>query len=415
MLKYSDIGSLKRMSQMTPEELKRVFGLQNLPSSAAELDPRELPAESIEDFSYEGLDFEEAASQLHQHTGIAWYCAATCNRQSKDFPVYCSVLEKDIKLMGSFCVTKAVLEMQGQQFEDLEELDIEAMYGVTCFFFRKCGQAFEDLYQIAGVFSITMHDLERRWYELGCKLKATQQKIEKIKSGKISIDSILEKNEMFKPDPEKAPAKKDYSSLQYWDMAFPLIGAYTKQIKRERGIENWANHMNKRIENLKRKQEEDDRRYEARKAREAAKKAAAEKKAAEKAKKQSAGSKQQSVDNKSQTAVTVTENGKPIAAANCLESPKTRPADSSAQKSKPGTTGTAEVTEVQQFRAEMMNKARDRGDLQRMFAIAGASDEWIRNQMKIREEAKNPPKEVPKKPQKPSGNSSGKKKKKRKK
>ncbi len=247
----SEAQSLKRMSKMTPEELKDLFGLQQLPASVTSIDLKNLPDEDLNEFSYDGLDFEEAANQLYRHILIMHYHAGTYNRQSEWFPTACAQLEKDLRLAGSFCLTKAVLEQKGMKFEKLENMEISSFYGMTSFYFRKCGKAFEDIYATAGMISIRMHEWERRWYLLGEQLKATQDKIDRILEGKISADTLLKRCEMFRPevpDPvEKKPAK-DPKSLVLTRGALPLLTSYAREALRERKQEAREQYIHERIE-----------------------------------------------------------------------------------------------------------------------------------------------------------------------
>lgn len=224
---------------MKPEELKELFGLSELPTSYKELDPKRLPEESLEAFSYEGLGFEEAATKMWNHLTIMHYHAGTYNRHSEWFPIACAQLEKYIKLCGSFCLTKAVLEQKGQKFQSLDNMNIETLYGATSFYFRKCSQAFDDLYATAGLISVKMHEWELRWYELGERLKATQEKIQKILDGKIDIDSLVNRAEMYKSEkpldtPKENSEPKPFSLRKG---ALPLLGTYARQMIGERQFE----------------------------------------------------------------------------------------------------------------------------------------------------------------------------------
>ena len=155
----SEVSAQKWMSRMAPEELKELFGLQELPASSSDLDPNDHPN------------------------------------------------EKDIRLAGSFCITKAVLEIKGIAFKKIGNFSIESLCGLTAFYFRKCGKAFEDLYYKAGLVSIPMHDWERRWYMLGDRLKATAEKIRKIYTGEVRVDDMLKHIE---PVHKKDPAGTDH-------------------------------------------------------------------------------------------------------------------------------------------------------------------------------------------------------------
>lgn len=243
----------KRMSRMTPEELKDLFGLQELPSSLDGLDPKNLPDEDLQAFSYEGLSFEEAAGQLWRHTKILHYHAGTYNRQSEWFPIACAQLEKDIRLAGSFCLTRAVLETKGFVFREIGNFTIESLCGLTAFYFRKCGKAFEDIYYTAGMVSLPMHDWERRWYLLGERLKATGEKIRKIKAGEIRVEDLLKRIEPIQNEKGHETGHKDSAEPKPFTLmggALPLIGSYASLVLRERKEEAQARRRQEKVDRL---------------------------------------------------------------------------------------------------------------------------------------------------------------------
>ncbi len=249
----SEANAQKWMSRMTPEELKELFGLQEVPASSADLDPKNLPNEDLQSFSYDGLSFEEAAGQLWRHTKILHYHAGTYNRQSEWFPIACAELEKDIRLAGSFCLTKAVLEKKGFVFKEIGNFTIESLCGLTAFYFRKCGKAFEDLYYTAGLVSLPMHEWERRWYMLGERLKATGEKIRKINAGEISVDNILKR---IDPVQHKKGEKTDFRTASgpkpFYLMrtALPLIDSYAHEVLKERKYETHIRRQQQKIDAL---------------------------------------------------------------------------------------------------------------------------------------------------------------------
>ena len=241
--------SLTSMSRMNQEELKELFGLSSLPASYKDIDPDKLPDETLEEFSYEGLDFEEAATQLWNHLTIMHYHAGSYNRQSDWFPLACAQLEKDIRIAGSFCLTKTVLEAQGREFPGLEHMNLQELYGLTCYYFRKCGRAFDDIYTKAGLISVSMHKWELRWLELGGRLKATEEKCQKIREGKLSVESILKRAEMYtdKSRTDKPKSAREAKPLVVMQSALPLIGSYARQVRQERKEEARIRRLNEKI------------------------------------------------------------------------------------------------------------------------------------------------------------------------
>lgn len=251
------VRSVVPMSSMKQEDLKEFFSLSSLPASAKDLDPDKFPAEPIDEFSYDGLEFEEAAAQTWKHLAIIHYHAGTYNRHSDYFPIACAQLEKAIRTVGSFCLTKTVLEAQGAQFQKLEAMNIRTLFGLTSFYFRKCGKAFDDIYTKAGMISLQMHKWEMRWLELGERLKATEAKCQDIRDKKIDVEKLLKRTESIKgPTPAgKSKPVKESSELKLWANALPLIDTYARQVKRERKYESWVEYVNQKFHRLAEEQE----------------------------------------------------------------------------------------------------------------------------------------------------------------
>ena len=102
------------------------------------------PAESFEEFSEAPLEFEEMAAALRRDLDEVYSLTGTLNRFSPDYVSCGKVLEKMIRRMGSFCVTKAVLEQKGFDFPVLKNLDLKDLYCMVSFNFRKTRCAFLD-------------------------------------------------------------------------------------------------------------------------------------------------------------------------------------------------------------------------------------------------------------------------------
>ena len=243
------IHSVTPMSGMKPEKLKELFGMSELPESDKALDPNRLPDETLEEFSYDGLEFEEAAAQIWNHLTILHYHAGTYNRQSEWFPVACRQLEKIIRVAGSFCLTKTVLEAGGAEFPKLKTMNLPALYGLTSYYFRKCGKAFDDIYANAGLISIPMHNWELRWLALGERIKATEDKCRKIREGRIKIETLLERERQCHGKNSAGPSKavREPRDLQVWTRALPLLDSYARQIKRERKHEDRVRYYSDKI------------------------------------------------------------------------------------------------------------------------------------------------------------------------
>ena len=110
-------------------------------------------------------------------------------------------LEKDIKQMGSYCITKAVLEASGQEFSDLAAISVKELYQMVSVHFRKCCLAYNDLQESGKGMDMTIISWMFRWAALAERLKVTQGKINNIRSGKIKIETLLAKETVYKGEP----------------------------------------------------------------------------------------------------------------------------------------------------------------------------------------------------------------------
>ena len=369
------VHSVKPMSSMTAEAMKELFGLSTLPESDKALDPSHLPYETIEEFSYDGLEFEEAARQIWDHLVIMHYHAGTYNRQSDWFPVACSQLEKLIKIAGSFCITKTVLEAGGEEFPTLKNMNIQTLYGLTSYYFRKCGKAFDEIYDKAGLISVPMHNWEMRWLALGERLKATEAKCQKIREGKIKIETMLEQQKQCSGKTGAGPSKPlpEPKELQLCPRALPLLDSYARQIKRERNHAAREKYYNDRIQRLKEESERQKAIDAAREAREAARKHREERR-----KNKSGSVPSQKKENTSAAVPT----------------PK--------QKAEP------EEMNLPELRKTLIEKAKERGEESEILQIIGEPPEKLRERLRRYQQEAAPRRDRP-----PDGTVSQKKKKKK--
>ena len=96
-----------------------------------------------------------------------------------------------------------------------------------------------------------------RWAALFERLKATQEKIDKIKSGKLKIESLLEPQNVYKDEPRM---RRDHSDKavdpRLKASAMPIMTSYTSEVKlqkkagekRERALKREAERAKKRFE-----------------------------------------------------------------------------------------------------------------------------------------------------------------------
>ena len=149
----------------------------------------ELRDEAFNEFSNATFEFEDITLALWDDTYKVYYHACTANRFSEDYLIYCNQLEKNIKQLGSFCLTKAVLEQKGIDLPKFKELTIHELICMVSFHFREAHAALEGIYRDNNILRMTYLNWEFRCAGLGNRLKATGIKIQKIKDGKINVDS----------------------------------------------------------------------------------------------------------------------------------------------------------------------------------------------------------------------------------
>ena len=95
--------------------------------------------------------------------------------------------------MGSYCITQAVLEQAGREFKLIKGAELKELCGMVSLHFRKCCRAYNTIYSKDQCQDLNMMKWIFRWAALFERLKATQEKIDKIKSGKLKIETLLEK------------------------------------------------------------------------------------------------------------------------------------------------------------------------------------------------------------------------------
>lgn len=193
-----------------------------------------LPFEPLDTLSDPPFEFEKMASALWEDAQTVYLQSAAYNRFSPHYVELLGRLEKIVKQMASFCVTKAVLEKKKYKFPDLEDLKIWNLYCISAFHFRKCHEAFTTLQAKRKGTDLTLLDWEFRWYAVAERLKATENRIRKIKEGKIKIDELLERAETFRSIPAESPVRNIESSKSAAVRAarsYPVIRSFAKGVE----------------------------------------------------------------------------------------------------------------------------------------------------------------------------------------
>lgn len=239
-----------RQAELTVREIEAMYdrmktaGSKDVPQGAGvKPENSEAAAEPLVDnynfpFEPEGiynsalLDFEEIAGALWVVINHTHYCASRYNRMSPNYTLLMQHLEKDIRQMGSYCITKVVLEQSGREFPGLEMMDLKELCCMVSLHFRKCCRAYNDIFRETSAQDLNMMGWIFRWAGLFERLKATQDKIDRIKSGKIKIESLLETQNVYKDEPKM---RRDRSGKmvdpQMKVSSMPVMRSYTKEVK----------------------------------------------------------------------------------------------------------------------------------------------------------------------------------------
>ena len=206
----------------------------------------ELHDEAFNEFSDAPFDFETTAHTLWSDTQKVYYHACTANRFSENYLLYCTQLEKNIKQLGSFCLTKAVLEQKGIDLPKLKDMSIHDLVCMVSFHLRKAHAALDGIYQDNNILGITYLNWEIRWAGLGNRLKATEVKIQKIREGKLNVDSMLEQTETFKGAARTNTHLSEPKSLRVNPNAMPIKGSVARDmLKTAKAEEKQAERIRK--------------------------------------------------------------------------------------------------------------------------------------------------------------------------
>ena len=183
------------MNEMTLETMDIIDGVRAMRKlqieSAAKFGDKDkygYEFEYSDSFGTDTLKFQETAMMLEVEANETFKIMREINRHSPLYFQMCAQLEKLISQLGSVCITKAVKEQQeGDTFKLLERLTIRRLREMTAFNFRKCYQSFLESQSIL-VYNASALGFSIRWSALDKRLLATEEKIEKIKTGKLKID-----------------------------------------------------------------------------------------------------------------------------------------------------------------------------------------------------------------------------------
>ena len=150
------------------------------------------PFEPISSFSTDPIGFEESALTLLAEAQEIFWISRILNRHTPKYMKVCRDLENVIRELGSFCVTKAVMEQKGCFHPALDKLEVTMLAMMASFNFRKCHSAFMESVD-RGLFYGEKAEMVCRWNALVKRLHATAERITAIRDGKESVS--LEKRQ----------------------------------------------------------------------------------------------------------------------------------------------------------------------------------------------------------------------------
>ena len=190
----------------------------------------DLPDEAFNEFSNAPFDFENTVCDLWDDTQRVYYHACTANRFSDNYLSFSNQLEKNIKQLGSFCLTKAALERKGISLSKLDSMTVHELICMVSFHYRKAHAALDGVYRDNNCLAMTYLNWEFRWIGLGSRLKATEVKIRKIREGSVNVDSMLEQTETFKGEPRTNADVSVPQSLHVNPNALPIKGSMAREM-----------------------------------------------------------------------------------------------------------------------------------------------------------------------------------------
>ena len=220
-----EINSLLKTGSDAEAQMRGIFD---------QMKASELPFEEVNEFSNAPFEFEETAKWLWDDTRVTYYHAGIENRYSENYLRLCGRLEKNIRKLGSFCLNKAVMEQKGYDFPELKDLSILELVKMVSLHLRKCHAAFQGCYYENNFLGMSYLNWEFRWFDLGNRLKATGLKIDKIKSGELKADSLLEQTEKYRGEPRTNDRRENdiAHSLNLNPSALPLDGSLARDMLR---------------------------------------------------------------------------------------------------------------------------------------------------------------------------------------
>ena len=180
-------GMNMQVLDMIDQMMFRKFRIDNSKGPEPEVDSLGFQFEPLNAYSDEPLGFLETTMRLQTEASVLFSRSRKLNHLSPLYAKAALRLERMIRALGSCCVTKAVLEQEGRAFPMIEDVTVGWLRRMAAFSFRKCYAAFMDAHE-AGAYNTAASDLSLRFSLLDKRLQATEEKIEKIRAGKVHVD-----------------------------------------------------------------------------------------------------------------------------------------------------------------------------------------------------------------------------------
>ena len=192
--------------------------------------------ESSDEFSSSPFEFCESSKMLWEDTRLIYQHACLANRFTEEYLKLCGKLEKNIKQVGSLCITKAVLEQKGLSFPELAGMEIEGLIGMVSYHLRKCHAAFRSIYRHSNFLGMSYLNWEFRWVDLGNRLKSTDVRIRNILDGKENVDKVLARENICSRDRQRNETgfTAGKTGLPVNPAAMPINGSLVRELLQRR-------------------------------------------------------------------------------------------------------------------------------------------------------------------------------------
>ena len=180
--------------EKTSEEIRMFLQDAEAPAMAGE---EELPYESLDDFSTLPVKFEEQTAVMLERAEDLFVLTQRYNRHSKKYLEACGWLEKSISGLGSACVTRIAMKLDGEELPMLRQLSTKKLFGMASFNFRKLNAAIEEDLRAGGEFPLPLMGMLIRYNRMIERLRSTEQRIWKINNREISAYDIQTRARTF--------------------------------------------------------------------------------------------------------------------------------------------------------------------------------------------------------------------------